>query len=298
MRAAALTLVFLAGILLAPPPAAASGLADRSVETPRLIVSAVPGAVPEGGLAAFAERTEGLLGRILELWGVDDGVERLGKIRVILDHPQRNTSSSVFFWLAEDGRRVRAVRVFGSPEAPQMLAHKLTSALMPQRDKLLRNMLGILSERRLGNPDAFPMCGHRADAWVLAFLDAGTYLPLRELGPDHAAWGMADAGGGRMQVLDRARQHRAYVEAGSFAEWLLAAFGPDALKRLQRLSQGDGRPFRQALGADLEELEGRWLAALRTREPELRDEASLLGRMFARNPARACFAAQAQADGR
>jgi hypothetical protein len=200
--------------------------------------------------------------------------------------------------MPEDGRRVRAVRVFGSPAAPHMLAHKLTSALMPQRDKLLRNMLGILSERRLGNPDAFPMCGHGADAWVLAFLDAGTFLPLRDLGPDHAAWGMADAGGGRMQVLDRARQQRAYAEAGSFAEWLLTTFGLDALKRLQRLSQGDGRPFRAALGSDLEELEGRWLAALRAREPELRDEATLLGRIFANNPSRACYAAQAQAAGR
>ncbi len=295
MRAGPLLLALLAGCLAAALPA--SSLC-AGMETRHLLVSVVDGADPDGQLPAFAARTQALLERVLEFWSADAEVERFGKIRVVLDHPQRNTSSSVFFWSPGADGRVRTVRVFGSPEAPQMLAHKLSSAVLPQRDKLLRNMLGILTERRLGNPDTFPMCGHSADAWVLGFLEGGGFLPLRELDADHRTWGMEHAGAGTMQIHDRGKQHKAYAEAGSFAEYLLAAYGLDALKRLHALSQGRERPFREVYGRDLEELERLWLEALRARAADMQAEKDALARLFAANPSRACFMARKQSGGR
>jgi len=67
-----------------------------------------------------------------------------------------------------DGRRVRVVRVFGVGNEPQMVHHKLTHAVFPTPDKLIRNMMGIPMEARFGNPLTFPMCGGRADDWALA----------------------------------------------------------------------------------------------------------------------------------
>ena len=31
-------------------------------------------------------------------------------------------------------------------------------------------------------------------------------------------WGMKDAGGGKLSILDKAKQHKAYAETGSFGK--------------------------------------------------------------------------------
>ena len=99
-----------------------------------------------------------------------------------------------------------------------MMAHKLTSAVFPQKDKLIRNLMGILTEAQVGNPLTFPMCGFSSNEWVLALLETKSYLPLSELGPDHESWGMKDAGGGKLLILDKAKQHKAYAGNGVFWE--------------------------------------------------------------------------------
>ena len=192
---------------------------------------------------------------------------------------------------SEGAESVRNVRVFGSPASPQMLAHKLTSALFPQKDKLLRNMMGVLTEQQLGNGATFPMCGFSTDTWVLAFLRAGIYLPLAELGADHEAWGMSYTGGGKVQVLDRAKQHRAYAEAGSFAQYLHQTYSLDALLKLQKLSQSRERPMREVFGLSLQELEKQWLDYLKGKASASQEEVDTLARLFVANSARACFEA-------
>ena len=134
-----------------------------------------------------------------------------------------------------------------------MMAHKLTSAVFPQKDKLIRNMMGILTEAQVGNPLAFPMCGFSSDEWVLAILEKRSYIPLNELGPDHESWGMKDAGGGKLSILDKAKQHKAYAETGSFGNYLFQTYGINKIKQFQRLSHEKDRPWQDVFGISMQE---------------------------------------------
>ena len=173
-----------------------------------------------------------------------------------------------------------------------MMAHKLTSAVFPQKDKLIRNLMGILTEARIGNPLTFPMCGFRSDEWVSALLATNSYIPLAELGPDHESWGMKDAGGGRLLILDKTRQHKAYAEAGSLGNYLFKTYGIDRIKRLQRLSQEKDRPWPDAFGIGLRDLEANWLKDLQTNGETREDNVSIVLKLFARSPGTACSEAQ------
>ncbi len=215
-----------------------------------------------------------------------------GKIRVVFDVPRRDVYSSVFYWEKKDGKNIRIVRVFKSEGSPQMMAHKLTSAVFPQKDKLIRNMMGILTEAQVGNPLTFPMCGFGSDEWVLALLETKSYIPLNELGPDHESWGMKDAGGGKLSILDKARQHKGYAETGSFGNYLFKIYGIDKIKRLQRLSQEKDRPFHDVFGISLQELEADWLKDLRTNGEIRKENVSIVLKLFEKNPDTACSEAQ------
>jgi hypothetical protein len=265
---------------------------SATIETRDLLVSDATGTLSRSQLEDMARQAQAVLERVLALWSADAGVDRLGKIRVVLDAPRRDVYSSVFYWEEEDGRRTRVVRVFRSEGPPQMLAHKLTSAVFPQKDKLIRNMMGIVSEVQVGNALTFPMCGFGCDAWVLALVKTRTFIPLGELGPDHESWGMKDAGGGSLSILDKARQHTAYAEAGSFGIYLLHTYGIDRLKRLHRLSREKPRPWQDAFGSGLPELEARWLASLRASERPGSSGASTVLELFEGNPGTACAEAQ------
>ncbi len=252
--------------------------AGSAVETRHLLVSDATGKLPDAQLKALAEQAQATLERMLELWGCEAQTESLGKILLIYDEPLRGHCTSI---CSVGGRQAaRSVRVFGCAEAPLMMAHKLTNALMPQPDKLLRNMMGAISEQRVGNPASFPACGQDVDDWVRSFVRSGTLLPLSQLGPDHESWGMRDAGGGRLMAFDRYRQQRAYAETGSFAGYLAAAYGLEGLKRLTRLSRMQARPWREALGADLAELEARWLESLKAGGAGREEQAGRLVRVM------------------
>lgn len=260
--------------------------ADTMVETAHLSVHDATGTLGWERLTALAERVEQVLAGVRDAWGLDAQVENRGKIRVLYDEPLRGHCTATFFQPggAAPGRP-RTLRVFGCAEAPLMLAHKMTSALMPQPDKLLRNMWGALSEGWVGDPASFPACGQDVDDWARAFGRGGMLIPLAELGPDHQSWGMRDEGGGRLVAFDRHRQQRAYAEAASFARYLAAKHGLEALKRLQRLSHTrGGRPWREALGADLDELEARWLESLRGGSAGREERVGLLVRMMNAGP--------------
>lgn len=276
----------------------AAQAAGTAVETRDLVVSDGTGNMPDARLKDLAGQAQGMFERVLSFWSADSGAGRFGKIRVIFDMPRRGGSSCVLYWEGRGPERVRAVRVFGFEEPLQMLAHKLTSAVFPQQDKLIRNMLGILAEEQLGNPLTFPRCGYGSDDWVLALLKAGTYVPLGELGPDHESWGMRDAGGGRLMVLDRARQHRAYAEAGSFGRNLFQTYGLGKILRLQRLSQEIKRPWQEVFGLGLPQLEAQWLAALKAGEQAQGAEAALVAGFYDADPVTACTQAQRLASGR
>ena len=180
-----------------------SHAADASVETAHLIVTDATGKLSSGQLERLAGDAQETMNKVLSFWLANPKISRFGKIRVIFDAPRREVYSSVFYWDKKGGKATRVVQVFGTEGAPQMMAHKLTSAIFPQKDKLIRNIMGILSEAQIGNPLTFPMCGFDSGDWVSAFLENGSYIHLRELGPDHESWGMRDAGGGKLTIDQR-----------------------------------------------------------------------------------------------
>jgi hypothetical protein len=280
--------ILAAGLLIAGLSQASNAI----IETQHLIVSDATGKLSNDQLKSLADQAQAMLERILAFWSADSGIDRFGKIRVVFDVPRRDVYSSVFYWEKKDGERIRIVRVFSSEGSPQMMAHKLTSAVFPQKDKLIRNMMGILTEAQVGNPLTFPMCGFGSDEWVLALLETKSYIPINELGPDHESWGMKDAGGGKLSILDKAKQHKAYAETGSFGNYLFNIYGINKVKQLQRLSQEKHRPWQEVFGISLQELEANWLKHLRTNGKTREDNVSIVLKLFERNPGIACSEAQ------
>jgi hypothetical protein len=280
--------IMVAGLLVA----GLSQASDATIETQHLIVSDATGKLSKDRLKLQADQAQIMLETILAFWAANPGIDRWGKIRVVFDEPRREVYSSVFYWEQKEGGSIRIVRVFKCEGLPQMMAHKLTSAVFPQKDKLIRNMMGILTEAQIGNQLTFPMCGFSSDEWVLAFLAAKSYIPLNELGPDHESWGMKDDGGGRLSILDKAKQHKAYAETGSFGNYLCKTYGIAKIKHLQRLSQERNRPWQDVFGMSLQELETSWLKHLRTNGETREENVSVLLKLFQKDPGTACLEAQ------
>ena len=265
-----------------------SEASEQTIETPSLVVTDDGGKLSDAQLKRLADQAQEMLDNMHAFWLVDPGIGRFGKIRVNFDKPRRDIYSSVFYWDKKGDQRIRIVLVFGVDETPQMMAHKLTSAVFPQKDKLIRNMMGILTEAQVGNPLTFPMCGCSSDEWVLALLKTKSYIPLSELGPDHESWGMEDAGGGMLSIHDKAKQHKAYAEAGSFGNYLFQTYGINKIKQFQRRSQVNDRPWQEVFGTDLQELETIWLNTLRANEKTREENVSIIVKLFEKNPGTAC----------
>ena len=170
-----------AAMLLIPAGAVASE-GSQVVQTQQLTVSGAPSVVSSARLQELADQAEHTLKQILQTWQFSAKVGQFGKIRLEFRRPLNDTRTSIFFWSRDEGRRVRIVRVFGVQGQPYGLAHKLTHAVFPSRDKLIRNMMGIYSENRFGGRKSFPMCGHHNDLWVQALIRLGSYIPLASLG--------------------------------------------------------------------------------------------------------------------
>jgi hypothetical protein len=288
IRIAIVLSMFVAGLLI---PALSQG-SEATLETSHLIVSDTTGKLSNEQLKQLADNAQETLNRILGFWSVDPGIDRFGKIRIFFDPPRRDVYSSVFYWDKKGNQSIRIVRVFGTDGAPQMMAHKLTSAVFPQKDKLIRNMMGILTEAQVGNPLTFPMCGFGSDDWVLVLLKTKSYIPLNELGPDHESWGMKDAGGGKLSIHDKAKQHKAYAETGSFGNYLFQTYGINKIKQFHRLSHEKDRPWQDVFGIGMQDLEANWLKTLRANEKTREENVSIVLKLFERNPGTACAEAQ------
>jgi hypothetical protein len=269
-----------------------SQASNAKIETRQLIVSDATGKLSNDQLKILADQAQAMLERILAFWSADSGIDRFGKIRVVFDAPRRDVYSSVFYWDKKDGERIRIVQVFCSEGSPQMMAHKLTTAVFPQKDKLIRNMMGILTEAQVGNPLTFPMCGFSSDDWVLALLKTKAYLPLNELGPDHESWGMKDAGGGKLSIHDKAKQHKAYAETGSFGNYMFLTYGINKIKQFQRLSLQKDRPWQDVFGVGMHELEENWLKTLKVNEKSRDENISIILKLLEKNSGTACAESQ------
>jgi hypothetical protein len=271
--------------------------AGTTVETERLIIRDITGKMPPERFEKLTSKADSTLTEILRFWSAEPRVNELGKIIVEFDHPLPKASTSIFFWGKEKGQRVRVVRVFGGDDHPHLLAHKLTSAVFPNPDKLIRNMMGEASEKRFGNPLAFPMCGFDKDEWIMALLQVGSYIPFPKIGPDHSDWGM-EIKNNVPEVKDRAKQHASYLEAGSFGEFLITTYDTEKMKQFNRLSRNQSRPWKEVFGLTLEQLEAKWLEAIKLGSRDKEGKISTLVKLVRNDPNSACFSAQNLAEGK
>ncbi len=266
-------------------------------ETERLIIRDANGNTSSVAFEKLVNLVDSTFAEVLDFWAADPRIDELGKIIVEFDRPLPNANASIFFWGKEDGKRVRVVRVFGGNEKPYQLAHKLTSAVFPNPDKLIRNMMGEASEMRFGNPLSFPMCGFDKDEWVMALLQAGSYISLTDIGPSHRDWGM-DIVNNVPRVSNRVRQHISYLEAGSFGEFLISTYGTGKMKTFNRLSRDKPRPWQEVFEITLEQLEAGWLEGVRLRSRGKEGNISTLIGLRRNNPNTACSSAQALTIGK
>lgn len=264
------------------------------VTTADLIIRDGTATLPPATFDRLVKKVEFTFAEVRRFWSADTRTQEWGRILVELDNPLTQVSSSVFLWGKDKGKKMRIVKVYGGGESPHLLAHKLTSALFPNPDKLIRNMMGEASEIRFGNPLSFPSCGFSTDEWVLALKETGTFIPLSSIGPKHEDWGM-EMENGVPKVQDRAKQHACYVEAGSFGEYLVQTYGSNALKQLNQRSSTSPRPWQSVFGKPLDRLETDWLDALKAKTQAKRDRVSLLAALVRKNPATACSVAQDRA---
>jgi hypothetical protein len=265
---------------------------STALETADFVVRDLTGRLSDDEIGKLTAGAEDKLRKVTAYYGADSGVKRMGKIRLQFDNPKGGaTYSTVFLMVKEGDERIRVVRVYGIKGEPEMVAHKLTHAVFPTSDKLVRNMMGIPMEVRFGNPLTFPMCGFSHDEWVIVFRKNNAYVPLSALGPDHEQWGMTTRDGVPV-VTDKAKQHVMYAESGSFGAFLLSTYGPEKVKEFYYRSLETERPWKQVFGLSQAELEARWLQFLdRGVKP---DEARIatLTRLVKRDPSQACTEAQ------
>jgi hypothetical protein len=284
--------VILIASILSSLVTSGEAVSDQTVETPRLIVSDMTGMLSQGRLEELAHDADTILLNIYKIWSSKPSIYKFGRIRVEFHHAaKKGARYSTCRWFKESGHFVRTVRVFGVNGQPQQMAHKLTHAVFPNSDKLIRNMMGIHSENRLGNQKSFPMCGFSNDVWVQALLQTDSTIPLDSLGPDHSDWGM-EFRNNRPFVRNRAKQHAAYAEAGSFAEYLIRTYGIDNMKKFNRLSRSKERPCNEGFGRSLDILEAGWIHYLKSEFEANANDVLILKRLRKANPNTACFKAR------
>ena len=261
------------------------------IETERLIIRDVTGNISPESFGKLASKADLTLTKVLQFWSTESRIKQFGKIVVEFDHSDPKANYSFFFFRQEKGQKVRVVGVFGGGEDPHHLAHKLTSAVFPNSDKLIRNMMGEASEVRFGNPLSFPMCGFDKDCWVIALSRVGSYIPLAKIGSEHSDWGM-EIQNNLPKVKDRVKQHTSYLEAGSFGEFLINTYGIEKMKQFNQLSTKNPRPWKEVYGVTLEALEAKWLEAIRSKSQGKEETISTLVKLLRDNPNTACTSAQ------
>jgi hypothetical protein len=263
---------------------------ENCVETTHLMVCDLTrGELSSERLNELANQVQQTLDQVLKFWSVNARFEKLGKIWIEFDRPRGGTEAAQFFWMSmKGGKRVRAVRVFGINNGSQNMIHKLTIAIFPSPDKLIRCMFGPEMEELWGNTQSFPMCGFSTDSWALAIRQVGAYIPLAKIGPDHESWGMTMAHDGWPKVVDAWKQHVVYAEAESFGKYLLHTYGTEKIKAFYRLSnQGKERHW-EVFESTLGELEKNWVRYLESIRPAREKEIEATVKLLARGSGKTC----------
>lgn len=261
------------------------------IETEHLIVRDMTGQLTDEQFDKLSKTAEESFKEIIEFWSADSRIAYPEKIKVEFHHPFRWGSKEIYSSLCFWNKDSRIVRVYGVKNNPQLMVHKLTHALFPHKDKLIRNMMGIPMEERFGNYLSFPMCGFNNDAWVLTFRDIKSYIPLMELGPNHKQWGMSFIEG-KPRIDNVYKHHISYAEAGSFGSYLINTYGIDKIKAFRDLSLQKGRPWLEIFGLTSKELEKGWIKYLNSKQKIEQKNILILKKIIEKDPHAARFNAQ------
>jgi len=263
--------------------------AENCIETTHLVVCDLTrGQLSSERLNELSNQAQQGLDQVLKFWSADARIEKLGKIWLEFERPRGGTYGTQFQMNMRNGARVRVVRVSGVKKGPQNMLHKLTIAIFPSPDKLIRCMLGPTMEELIGNRQSFPMCGFSHDSWVLSIRRMGAYIPLVKIGPDHESWGMTSTRDGWAKVTDDWKQHIAYAEAESFGKYLLHVYGTEKIKAFYRLSnQGKERHW-EVFGSTLDELEKNWIEYLESIQASHEKEIEATVKLLEKGSGRTC----------
>ena len=98
-------------------------------------------------------------------------------------------------------------------------------------------------------------------------------------------------------VKDRKKQHAAYIEAGSFGQYLIDVFGQAKMKEFFYRADMTHRPWREVFGYPLEDLERQWLAQVKRKTAERPEAIATLAGFWQQDPRTACFQMQRQTKG-
>jgi hypothetical protein len=260
------------------------------IETSYLKVCDMTGQLSIERLRNLANAAQKSLENILKYWLANARIDELGKIKLELHGPfkvgQWEVSSADF--VPKEGR---VVVVWVGNNEPEVMVTKLTIAVFFHPDKLIRVIMGAPTETKFGNYLSFPMCGFSTDAWVLALRQANQYIPLSELGPSHAEWGMSI--GNRLPfVADFGRQQACYAEASSFGTYLLNTYGVEKIKAFgQPASIRKPRPWEEVFGVTLGTLENNWIQTLDSRYKDEERDVLTLKKLLEDDPNTARFKA-------
>jgi hypothetical protein len=269
--------------------AASAAEAENCVETTHLMAcDLTQGQISSGQLNELANQIQQALDQVLSFWSVDPKVERIGKIWLEFDRPRGGIEAAQFYMSTRSGKKVRTVRVFGVKNGPQNMIHKLTIAIFPSPDKLIRCMFGPKMEELFGNPQSFPMCGFSTDSWVLAMRRTGAYIPFAKIGPDHESWGMRIGRDGWPYIVDAWKQHVVYAEAESFGKYLLNVYGTGKIKRFYRLSHEDKKRHWEIFDSTLNGLENNWIEYLGSNQATHEKEIEVTVKLLAKGPGKTC----------
>jgi len=86
------------------------------------------------------------------------------------------------------------------------------------------------------------------------------------------------------------------LEAGSFGEFLITTYGTEKMKQFNRLSRNKSRPWKEVFGLTLEQLEAKWLEAVKLGSRDKEGKISTLVTLVRNDPNTACFSAQNLAE--
>ena len=201
--------------------------------SPHFILFGHDGYMDEDEIQTYLTEAESRWEQLIEYLGIS-GPESKVKVRL---HPQ---------WGIPHFDPPATIELFGLQNGRNGLIHELTHLLMGYKNSFLSEGLAVVAEERYGWNLAFPNFLRPVDACLYAVLREGIELPpVSNLLKRSKLWRPSEPELSQMR----------YLQAGSFAKYLITMYGLPAFLEVYQDSDFEG-----VYGHTLDELETEWLA--------------------------------------